>query len=111
MAGSFNKVILMGNLTRDPELRYTPQGSAVTDISLAINNNRKSDNSNTTFVEVTFWEKAAEIICEHMQKGSSILIEGRLHTDSWTDRETGKQVYKLKVTGQNFQFTGQKGSS
>ncbi len=107
MAGSFNKVILMGNLTRDPELRYTPQGTAVTDIGLAINDNRsKSEQQKTTFVDVTFWERSAEIICEYMHKGSSILVEGRLQTDSWDDRDTGKKVYKLKVIAQSFQFTG-----
>ena len=109
MAGSFNKVILMGNLTRDPELRYTPQGTAVTDIGLAINDNRsKSEQQRATFVDVTFWDKSAEVVCEYLRKGSSILVEGRLQTDSWDDRETGKRVYKLKVIAQNFQFTGSK---
>ncbi len=107
MAGSFNKVILMGNLTRDPELRYTPQGTAVTDIGLAINDNRsKSEQQRTTFVDVTFWDRSAEIVCEYLKKGSSILVEGRLQTDSWDDRDTGKKVYRLKVVAQNFQFTG-----
>lgn len=111
LAGSFNKVIIMGNLTREPELRYTPQGKAVTDISVAINDNRsKRDNPTTTYVDVTFWDKAAEIICEYMNKGSSILVEGRLQTDSWDDRDTGKKVYKLKIIAQNFQFTGSKKS-
>ena len=106
MAGSFNKVILMGNLTRDPELRYTPQGTAVTDIGLAINDNRsKSEQQRTTFVDVTFWDKSAEVVCEYLRKGRAILVEGRLQTDSWDDRETGKKVYKLKVIAQNFQFT------
>ena len=108
MAGSFNKVILLGNLTRDPELRYTPKGTAVTDISLAINDMRSksAEQQRTTYVDVTFWDRSAEIICEYMRKGSSILVEGRLQTDSWEDRETGKRVYKLKVIAQNFQFTG-----
>ncbi len=107
MAGSFNKVILMGNLTRDPELRYTPQGTAVTDIGLAINDTRsKSEQQRTTFVDVTFWDKSAEVVCEYLRKGSSILVEGRLQTDSWDDRDSGKKVYKLKVIAQNFQFTG-----
>ena len=112
MAGSFNKVILMGNLTRDPELRYTPQGTAVTDIGLAINDTRsKSEQQRTTFVDVTFWDRSAEVVCEYLRKGSSILVEGRLQTDSWDDRETGKKVYKLKVIAQNFQFTGSKGDN
>lgn len=108
MAGSFNKVILMGNLTRDPELRYTPQGTAVTDISLAVNDSRNKD-AKATFVDVTLWDKAAEVVCEYMQKGRAILIEGRLQTDSWEDRETGKMRSKLKVVAQNFQFTDSRG--
>lgn len=110
MAGSFNKVILMGNLVKDPELRYTPQGTAVTDISLAINDNRskatqgQDRNANTTFVDVTIWERPAEIICEFMRKGRPILIEGRLVMDSWDDRETGKKMRKLKVVATSFQF-------
>ena len=111
MAGSFNKVILMGNLTRDPELRYTPQGTAVTDICLAINDSRSRDNQKTTYADIVVWDKAAEIVCEYMRKGSSMLVEGRLTTDSWEDRDTGKRVYKLKVVCQNFQFTGSKSES
>ncbi len=109
MAGSFNKVILMGNLTRDPELRYTPQGTAVTDISIAINDNRsKQNNPKATYVDITFWDKSAEVVCEYLGKGSSILVEGRLTNESWQDRDTGKTVYKTKVIAQNFQFTERK---
>lgn len=82
------------------------QGTAVTDISLAINDNRSREPANkATFVEVTFWDKAAEIICEYMKKGKSMLVEGRLATDSWEDRESGKMRSKLKVVASNFQFT------
>ncbi len=111
MAGYFNKVILMGNLVRDPELRYTPQGTAVTDITLAINDTRSKNNQNNsaTFVDVTLWDRAAEVVCEYMHKGSSILVEGRLVTDRWEDRESGKRMSKLKVVANTFQFTDSKG--
>ncbi len=111
MAGSFNKVILLGNLTRDPELRYTPQGTAVTDIGLAVNETwNRGDNQQrrATFIDVTIWDRAAETVCEYLRKGSPILIEGKLQADSWQDRDTGKMVYKLKVVAQSFQFIGSK---
>lgn len=109
MAGSFNKVILMGNIVKDPELRYTPQGTAVTDIRLAINDPRAKggaqDRANTaTFVDVTLWDRSAEVVCEYLRKGRPILIEGRLVTDTWDDRDTGKKMSKLKVIAQSFQF-------
>lgn len=112
MAGYFNKVILMGNLVRDPELRYTPQGTAVTDITIAINDTRSknSQNNNATFVDVTVWDRSAEVVCEYMHKGSSILVEGRLVTDRWEDRESGKRMSKLKVVANSFQFTDSRGS-
>lgn len=111
MAGAFNKVILMGNLVKDPELRYTPQGTAVTDIRLAINDvkSRNAQERSATFVDVTLWERSAEVVCEFMRKGSSILIEGRLVTDTWDDRETGKKMSRLKVVAQGFQFTDSRG--
>ena len=101
---SFNKVILMGNLTRDPEVRYTPSGTAVTDIGLAVNrywfdkqaNERREE---TTFVDVTLWGRQAEVAGEYLAKGRPVLIEGRLHLDSWDDRETGQKRSKLKVVG------------
>ncbi len=108
---SFNKVILIGNLTRDPEVRYTPSGSAVTDIGLAVNrtwfdkqsNSRKED---TTFVDVTLWGRTAEIAGEYLSKGRPVLIEGRLQLDSWDDRETGKKRTKLKVVGEQMTMLG-----
>lgn len=111
MAGAFNKVILMGNLVKDPELRYTPQGTAVTDIRLAINDvkSRNAQERTATFVDVTLWERSAEVVCEFMRKGSSILIEGRLVTDTWDDRESGKKMSRLKVVAQGFQFTDSRG--
>jgi len=109
MAGSFNKVIIMGNLTRDPELRYTPQGKAVTDITVAVNDSRggrgaENSQDQAVFVDVTLWERTAEVVCEFMRKGRPILIEGRLTQDRWDDRETGKKMSKLKVVASNIQF-------
>lgn len=110
---SFNKVVLMGNITRDPELRTTPGGTAVTDLSLAINDSYKDAKGNkqerVTFVDVTFWGKGAETLCRWKKKGDPLLIEGRLQLDSWTDRETGEKRNKLKVVGTGFTFIGRSG--
>lgn len=109
MAGSYNRVVLLGNLTRDPELRYTPQGTAVTDLGLAVNrvSGRGTDRKEeTTFVDVTVWERRAEICCEYLTKGRQVLIEGRLHLDQWEDRETGQKRNKLKVIASDVQFVG-----
>lgn len=107
---NLNKVQLMGNLTRDPEVRYTPKGTAVTDISLAINRNYTGDDGQrheeTTFVDITFWGRQAEIIGEFMKKGRPLYVEGRLQLDTWEDKTTGQQRSRLKVVGENFQFLG-----
>ena len=106
---SFNRVVLMGNLTRDPEVRYTTGGTAVTDVSLAINRYRTDKNTNqrieeTTFVEVTLWGRTAEIAGEYLGKGRPVLIEGRLQQDQWEDKETGQKRTKLKVVGESMQL-------
>jgi single-strand DNA-binding protein len=111
MAASFNRVILVGNLTRDPELRYTPSGTAVTDIGLAVNDRRKNQAGEwveeTTFVDVTLWGRTAEVASEYLSKGSSALIEGRLKLDTWeTD---GQKRSKLKVIGEKLQLLGSRG--
>ncbi len=108
---SFNRVILMGNLTRDPEVRYTTGGTAVTDVSLAINRYRTDRNTKerieeTTFVDVTLWGRTAEIAGEYLSKGRPVLIEGRLQQDQWEDRETGQKRSKLKVVGESMQLLG-----
>ena len=108
---SFNKVILVGNLTRDPQVRYTPGGMAVSDIGLAVNrtwfdkqtNQKKED---VTFVDVTLWGRTAEIAGEYLSKGKQVLIEGRLQLDSWDDKETGQKRNKLKVIGENMTMLG-----
>lgn len=111
---SVNKVILIGNLTRDPELRYTPKQTAVTEVGLAVNRRYRVDNDlreETTFVDVTFWGAQAETISKYLEKGRPIYIEGRLKYDSWDDKESGKRRSKLTVVGENFQFLDSRGSS
>ncbi|MDR0868677.1 MAG: single-stranded DNA-binding protein [Planctomycetota bacterium] len=111
---SFNRVILVGNLTRDPELRTTPNGKAVTDITLAINEFRgRSDagagGSSAVFIDVTVWERAAENVCQYMRKGNPLLVEGRLSADKWVDKETGKNMSKIRVVASSVQFLNGRG--
>lgn len=108
---SFNKVIIVGNLTRDPEVRFIPSGTAVCDISLAVNSqwtDRKSNErkEEVTFVEVTLWGRTAEIAGEYLAKGRTVLIEGRLHQDSWEDKESGQKRSKMKVIAESMQLLG-----
>jgi single-strand DNA-binding protein len=107
---SFNKVILLGNLTRDPEVRYTPKGTAVTDLGLAVNRTYTADNGEkreeVTFVDVTFWGRTAEVAGEYLKKGRPVFVEGRLQLDSWDDKTSGQKRTKLKVIGENMQMLG-----
>lgn len=110
---SFNKVILMGNLTRTPELRSTPGGSQVTDITLAVND-VFTDSSGTrqervTFVDITFWGKQAETLCRWKKQGDPLLVEGALRQDKWVDKQSGQNRSKLKVQGLSFTFVGRAG--
>ncbi|MHC4886389.1 MAG: single-stranded DNA-binding protein [Planctomycetota bacterium] len=93
MAG-FNRVIIMGNLTKDPELRYTPSGTAVTDLRLAVTTKRRAGDE-TLFIDVTAWERQAETCCEYLSKGKAVLVEGRLKMDEWNDRESGQKRSKV----------------
>jgi single-strand DNA-binding protein len=106
---NFNRVILMGRLTRDIELRYTGSQLAVTDIGLAVNDRRKNAQGEwvdeTTFVDITLWGRTAEIAGEYLKKGSSVLIEGRLKLDSWEGQD-GQKRSKLKVVGERMQMLG-----
>lgn len=116
MASSLNRVTILGNLTRDPQVKYTTGGTAVTEIGMALSRKwfDKQSNQNkeeTTFVDVTLWGKTAEIAGQYLQKGRPVLIEGRLHLDSWDDRETGQKRSKLKVVGDNLILLGSKGDS
>ena len=111
---SFNKVILLGNLTRDPQVKYTPSGTAVAEIGLAINRywfdkQTNSRREETTFVDVTLWSRDAEVAGEYLAKGRPVLIEGRLQLDSWDDKTTGQKRSKLRVVGERMQLLGSKG--
>jgi single-strand DNA-binding protein len=107
---SFNKVILAGNLTRDPELRYTPKGTAVARLGLAVNRVWRSEagekKEETTFVDIDAFGQQAETICQYMKKGSPILIEGRLRLDQWDDKQTGQKRSRLMVVLEGFTFLG-----
>jgi single-strand DNA-binding protein len=107
---SFNKVILLGNLTRDPEVRYTPKGTAVTELGMAVNRVYSGENGEkreeTTFVDVTLWGRTAEIAGEYLKKGRPVFIEGRLQLDTWDDKQSGQKRSKLKVVGEGLQLLG-----
>src|SRR3981189_1322900 len=110
---SFNKVILLGNLTRDPEVRYTPKGTAVTELGMAVNRVYTAENGEkreeTTFVDVTLWGREAEVAGEYLAKGRPVLIEGRLQLDTWDDKTTGQKRSKLHVVGERMQMLGSRG--
>ena len=107
---NLNKVMLIGNVTRDTEIKYTPKGSAVTDLGIAVNRVYTPEGGEkreeTTFVDVTLWGRQAEIAGEYCKKGRSIYIEGRLQLDSWEDKTSGQKRSKLRVVGENFQLLG-----
>jgi len=108
---SFNKVVLVGNVTRDPEVRYISSGTAVSDIGLAVNDRRKTATGEwveeTTFVDVTLWGRTAEVAGEYVSKGSPLLIEGRLKLDTW--EKDGKKNSKLRVVCERMQLLGGRG--
>ena len=105
---NFNKVILAGNLTRDPELRYTPKGTAIAKIGLAINRKWRSESGEmkdeTTFVDVDAFGKTAETIGQYLKKGRPVLVEGRLRYETWEDKQSGQKRSKLGVVMESFQF-------
>ena len=109
---SFNRVILLGNLTRDPEMRYTQKGSAIAKVGLAVNRKWKSESGEqkeeVTFVDVDVFGRTAETVTQYMRKGSSILIEGRLKLDQWDDKQSGQKRSKLGVVAESVQFLGGK---
>ncbi len=111
---NLNKVLLMGNLTRDPEVRYTPKGTAVTELGIAVNRIYTGENGEkreeVTFVDVTVWGRTAENVGEYLRKGRPVFIEGRLQLDSWEDKQSGQKRNKLKVVADNVQFLGSRGS-
>lgn len=105
---SFNKVILAGNLTRDPELRYTPKGTAVAKIGLAVNRTWTGEDGQkkeeVSFIDVEAWGRQGEVIAQYMKKGRPLLIEGRLKLDTWEDKNTKQKQSKLKVVLESFSF-------
>ena len=109
MAG-YNKVILIGNLTRDPELRYTPQGVAIAKIGLAVNRTWKNEAGETkeevTFVDVDAFRRQAETLAQYLKKGSPLMVEGRLKLDQWDDKQTGQKRSRLGIVLEGFQFLG-----
>ena len=111
---NFNRVILAGNLTRDPELRYTPKGVAIAKITLAINRTWKSETGETkeevTFVDVDAFGRQAEVVGQYMKKGRPFLVEGRLKLDQWEDKNTHQKQSKLKVVLEGFSFIDSKGA-
>ena len=104
---SFNKIVVVGNLGRDPELRYTPQGTAVCSFTMATNERRKGQAGEqqdvTTWFRVTVWGKQAETVSKYLTKGRSAYVEGRLHVEEWTDRD-GKSRHTLEVNASEVQF-------
>lgn len=110
---SFNNVVLVGNVTRDPEIRYTPGGIAVGDLSLAVNDRRKGQNGEwvdeVSFVDVTLWGRTAEIAGENLKKGACILIQGRLKQETW--EKDGQKRSKLKVVCEQMKFMDRKGAA
>ncbi len=112
---NLNKVLLMGNLTRDPEVRYTPKGTAVAELGIAVNRIYSGENGEkreeVTFVDVTVWGRTAENVGEYLKKGRPVFIEGRLQLDSWEDKTSGQKRNKLKVVADNVQFLGSRGGA
>ena len=110
-----NKVMLLGNITRDLEVRYTPKGTAVCDLGMAVNRIRTGDNGErieeVTYVDVTLWGRQAELAGQYLSKGRSVFIEGRLQLDQWDDKQTGQKRSRSRVVGENMQFIGGQGGS
>jgi single-strand DNA-binding protein len=105
---NLNKVMLIGNVTRDPEIKYTPQGRAVTDLGIAVNRTYSTESGErreeTTYVDVTLWGRTAETAGEYCKKGRAVYIEGRLQLDTWEDKTSGQKRSKLRVVGDNYQL-------
>lgn len=111
---NLNKVLLMGNLTRDVEMRFTPSGTALASFGLAINRKWKNTKTNemqeeVTFVDVEAWSKLAELCNQYLSKGKPVYIEGRLKLDTWDDKQTGQKRSKMKVVVESMQFLGSGG--
>jgi single-strand DNA-binding protein len=112
---NLNRVLLIGNLTRDPEVRYTPKGTAVADIGIAVNRVYSGEDGEkkeeVTFVDVTLWGRQAEVAQEYLKKGRQVFVEGRLQLDTWDDKQTGQKRSRLRVVADNMQMLGSRGES
>ena len=111
---NLNKVMLMGNLTRDPEVKYTPKGAAVCQIGLAVTHTYRAGEEKreeTAFIDCESFGKQAETICEYCKKGRPLYVEGRLKLDTWDDKASGQKRSKLKVVIESFQFLGDKSAA
>ena len=110
MSLNLNKIMIAGRLTRDPEIKYTPSGLTIAEIGLAVNRRRKGADGTwgeeATFLDVTLWEAQAEVAQQHLHTGDGVLIEGRLHKDTWEDKATGKKRSSLKIVGERMQMIG-----
>jgi single-strand DNA-binding protein len=109
---SLNKVMLIGNLTRDPDVRYTPKGSAVADLGIAVNRTYMTESNErmqeTTYIDVVVWSHLAELAGKYLHKGRAVFIEGRLQMDTWVDKATDQKRTKLRVVADNLQFLDSK---
>ena len=107
---NLNKVMLMGNLTRDPEIKYTPKGMAIAHFGIAVNrvwsNEAGEKQEEVTFIDIEMFGRKAEVVGEYFKKGKPIYVEGRLKLDSWDDKTSGQKKTKLKVVGETFEFLG-----
>lgn len=110
-----NKVFLIGNLTRDPELRVTPKGTAICQFGLAVNRQFKDESGatrdETTFIDIEAWGKQGELVSKYLTKGSPAMVEGRLKLDQWEDKQSGQKRSKLKVVLDNVQFLSSRGGA
>lgn len=113
MAKGFNKVILMGNLTRDPETRTTPNGQSVTSFSLAVNRTWRNANGESqesvSYIDCVAWGKPGEIIAQYVGRGRPLLVSGRLEQRSWEDKESGQKRSKVEVIVEDFNFIDSRG--
>ena len=109
---TLNKVFIIGNLTRDPELRVTPKGTAICQFGMAVNRQHKDESGaqrdEVTFLDLEAWGKTAELINKYLAKGASAMVEGRLKLDQWEDKQTGQKRSRIKVVAENVQFLGGK---
>src|SRR5260221_7011949 len=112
---NLNKVLIIGNLTRDPEIKYTPKGTAVGDIGLAVNrtwtDGSGEKKEETPFVDVTLWGRQAEVAEQYLKKGRPVFIEGRLQLDTWDDKQTNQKRSRLRVVADNLQLLGPRADS